>query len=97
VISSISNWLTNRRIVWIAAAIAFLGFTGPVFLACHHHNFFKAMTRLPNRQRQMNCRPESIRLPICPHKLRSQTHHRQSSPCLKPAVTMPILQMPRMA
>ena len=28
-ISSISNWLTNRRIVWIAAAIAFLGFTGP--------------------------------------------------------------------
>ena len=28
-ISSISNWLTNRRIVWIALAIMFLGFTGP--------------------------------------------------------------------
>ena len=28
-ISSISNWLTNRRIVWIAAIISFLGFTGP--------------------------------------------------------------------
>jgi hypothetical protein len=40
VISSISNWLTNRRIVWIAAAIAFLGFTGPGLFGLSPPKFF---------------------------------------------------------
>ena len=39
-ISSISNWLTNRRIVWIAAAIAFLGFTGPGLFGLSPPKFF---------------------------------------------------------
>ncbi len=39
-ISSISNWLTNRRIVWIAAAIAFLGFTGPGVFGLSPPKFF---------------------------------------------------------
>ena len=39
-ISSISNWLTNRRIVWIAAAIAFLGFTGPGLFGLSPPQFF---------------------------------------------------------
>jgi hypothetical protein len=41
VISSISNWLTNRRIVWIAAAIAFLGFTGPGLFGLSPPQFFQ--------------------------------------------------------
>ena len=40
-ISSISNWLTNRRIVWIAAAIAFLGFTGPSLFGLSPPQFFQ--------------------------------------------------------
>jgi uncharacterized FlgJ-related protein len=40
VISSISNWLTNRRIVWIAAIIAFLGFTGPGLFGLSPPKFF---------------------------------------------------------
>jgi len=40
VISSISNWLTNRRIVWIAAAIAFLGFAGPGLFGLSPPQFF---------------------------------------------------------
>jgi Bax protein len=40
VISSISNWLTNRRIVWIAGAIAFLGFTGPGLFGLSPPQFF---------------------------------------------------------
>jgi len=40
VISPISNWLTNRRIVWIAAAIAFLGFTGPGLFGLSPPQFF---------------------------------------------------------
>ena len=40
VLSSISNWLTNRRIVWIAAAIAFLGFTGPGLFGLSPPQFF---------------------------------------------------------
>jgi uncharacterized FlgJ-related protein len=40
VISSISNWLTNRRIVWIAAAMAFLGFTGPGLFGLSPPQFF---------------------------------------------------------
>jgi len=40
VISSISNWLTNRRIVWIAAAIAFFGFTGPGLFGLSPPKFF---------------------------------------------------------
>ena len=39
-ISSISNWLTNRRIVWIVVAIAFLGFTGPGLFGLSPPNFF---------------------------------------------------------
>ncbi len=39
-ISSISNWLTNRRIVWITAAIAFLGFTGPGLFGLSPPKFF---------------------------------------------------------
>ena len=39
-ISSISNWLTNRRIAWIAAAIAFLGFTGPGLFGLSPPQFF---------------------------------------------------------
>lgn len=39
-ISSISNWLTNRRIVWIAAAIAFVGFTGPGLFGLSPPKFF---------------------------------------------------------
>ena len=39
-LSSISNWLTNRRIVWIAAAIAFLGFTGPGLFGLSPPQFF---------------------------------------------------------
>ena len=39
-IPSISNWLTNRRIVWIAAAIAFLGFTGPGLFGLSPPKFF---------------------------------------------------------
>ncbi|MDC0458601.1 glucosaminidase domain-containing protein [Alphaproteobacteria bacterium] len=39
-IASISNWLTNRRIVWIAAAIAFLGFTGPGLFGLSPPKFF---------------------------------------------------------
>ena len=39
-ISSISNWLTNRRIVWIAAALAFLGFTGPGLFGLSPPKFF---------------------------------------------------------
>ena len=39
-ISSISNWLTNRRIVWIAGAIAFLGFTGPGLFGLSPPKFF---------------------------------------------------------
>ncbi|MDA8943099.1 glucosaminidase domain-containing protein [Alphaproteobacteria bacterium] len=39
-ISSISNWLTNRRIVWIAAAIAFFGFTGPGLFGLSPPQFF---------------------------------------------------------
>ena len=39
-ISSISNWLTNRRIVWIAVAIAFLGFTGPGLFGLSPPKFF---------------------------------------------------------
>jgi Bax protein len=42
VISSISNWLTNRRIVWIAAAIAFLGFTGPGLFGLSPPQFFQS-------------------------------------------------------
>tara|TARA_B110000305_G_scaffold65434_1_gene73128 strand:- start:3995 stop:5071 length:1077 start_codon:yes stop_codon:yes gene_type:complete len=41
VISSIFNWLTNRRIVWIAAAIAFLGFTGPGLFGLSPPQFFQ--------------------------------------------------------
>ena len=41
-ISSISNWLTNRRIVWIAAAIAFLGFTGPGLFGLSPPQFFQS-------------------------------------------------------
>lgn len=37
---SISNWLTNRRIVWIAAAIAFFGFTGPGLFGLSPPQFF---------------------------------------------------------
>ena len=40
VLSSISNWLTNRRIVLIAAAIAFLGFTGPGLFGLSPPQFF---------------------------------------------------------
>jgi Bax protein len=40
VISWISNWLTNRRIVWIAAAIAFCGFTGPGIFGLSPPQFF---------------------------------------------------------
>ena len=39
-ILSIFNWLTNRRIVWIAAAIAFLGFTGPGLFGLSPPKFF---------------------------------------------------------
>ena len=39
-ISSISNWLTDRRIVWIAGAIAFLGFTGPGLFGLSPPKFF---------------------------------------------------------
>ena len=39
-ISSFSNWLTNRRIVWIAVAIAFLGFTGPGLFGLSPPQFF---------------------------------------------------------
>ena len=39
-ISSISNWLTNRRMVWIAVAIAFLGFTGPGLFGLSPPQFF---------------------------------------------------------
>ena len=39
-ISSNSNWLTDRRIVWIAAAIAFLGFTGPGLFGLSPPKFF---------------------------------------------------------
>ena len=39
-ISSISNWLTNKRIVWIAAVIAFLGFTGPGLFGLSPPKFF---------------------------------------------------------
>ncbi|MDB3879959.1 glucosaminidase domain-containing protein [Alphaproteobacteria bacterium] len=39
-ISSISNWLTNRRIVWITAGIAFLGFTGPGLFGLSPPKFF---------------------------------------------------------
>jgi hypothetical protein len=42
VISSISNWLTNRRIVWIAAALAFLGFTGPGLFGLSPPQFFQS-------------------------------------------------------
>jgi len=38
--SPISSWLTNRRIVWIAAAIAFLGFTGPSLFGLSPPQFF---------------------------------------------------------
>ena len=41
-ISSISNWLTNRRIVWIAAALAFLGFTGPGLFGLSPPQFFQS-------------------------------------------------------
>ena len=41
-ISSISNWLTNRRIVWIAAAIAFLGFTGPGLFGLSPPQYFQS-------------------------------------------------------
>ena len=41
-ISSISNWLTNRRIVWIAAAVAFLGFTGPGLFGLSPPQFFQS-------------------------------------------------------
>ena len=41
-ISSISKWLTNRRIVWIAAAIAFLGFTGPGLFGLPPPQFFQS-------------------------------------------------------
>jgi uncharacterized FlgJ-related protein len=41
VISLISNWLTNRRIVWIAAAVAFLGFTGPGLFGLSPPRFFR--------------------------------------------------------
>ena len=41
-ISSISNWLPNRRIVWIAAAIAFLGFTGPGLFGLSPPQFFQS-------------------------------------------------------
>jgi Bax protein len=40
VISSISNWLTDRRIVWIAGTIAFLGFTGPSLFGLSPPKFF---------------------------------------------------------
>jgi uncharacterized FlgJ-related protein len=40
VLSSISNWLTNRRIVWVAIAIAFLGFTGPGLFGLSPPQFF---------------------------------------------------------
>ena len=39
-ISSISNWLTNRRIVWISGVIAFLGFTGPGLFGLSPPKFF---------------------------------------------------------
>ena len=39
-ISSISNWLTDRRIVWIAVAIAFFGFTGPGLFGLSPPKFF---------------------------------------------------------
>ena len=39
-ISSISNWLTNRRIVWISAAITLLGFTGPGLFGLSPPKFF---------------------------------------------------------
>ena len=38
---SISNWLTNRRIVLIAAAITFLGFTGPGLFGVSPPKFFR--------------------------------------------------------
>ena len=41
-ISSISNCLTNRRIVWIAAAVAFLGFTGPGLFGLSPPQFFQS-------------------------------------------------------
>ena len=41
-ISSISNWLTNRRIVWIAVALAFLGFTGPGLFGLSPPQFFQS-------------------------------------------------------
>jgi hypothetical protein len=41
VVSSISNWVTNRRIVWIAAAITFLGFTGPGLFGVSPPKFFR--------------------------------------------------------
>ena len=41
-ISSISNWLTNRRIVWIAVAVAFLGFTGPGLFGLAPPQFFQS-------------------------------------------------------
>ena len=41
-ISSISNWLTNRRIVWIAAVVAFLGFTGPGLFGLSPPQFFQS-------------------------------------------------------
>ena len=40
-ISTIFNWLPNRRIVWIAAAIAFLGFTGPGLFGLSPPQFFQ--------------------------------------------------------
>ena len=38
--SSISKWLTNRRIVWISGVIAFLGFTGPGLFGLSPPKFF---------------------------------------------------------
>ena len=40
VLSSIFKWLTNRRIVWIAVAIAFLGFAGPGLFGLSPPRFF---------------------------------------------------------
>ena len=39
-ISSISNWLTNRRIVWVVVALAFMGFTGPGLFGLSPPKFF---------------------------------------------------------
>jgi hypothetical protein len=82
VLSSISNWLTNRRIVWIAAAIAFLGFTGPGLFGLSPPQFFHghdAVTQQAKTDELPPRKPFGFRYVLTSRSARCITRNRRRS------------------